>query len=93
MKILAVSDEVIDRLYSASVRETYPEVRMIFGCGDLPYSYLEFLVSVYDMHGSLQQQQTAEGRFTKLSMPVAAGMYIVKILSDKGTVSRKIIVR
>jgi len=52
-----------------------------------------FLVSVYDMHGSLQQQQTAEGRFTKLSMPVAAGMYIVKILSDKGTVSRKIIVR
>jgi len=49
MKILAVSDEVIDRLYSASVRETYPEVRMIFGCGDLPYSYLEFLVSVYDM--------------------------------------------
>jgi Icc-related predicted phosphoesterase len=49
MKILAVSDEVIDRLYSTSVRENYPQVRMLLGCGDLPYSYLEFLVSVYNV--------------------------------------------
>lgn len=49
MKILAVSDEIIDRLYSTSVRETYPDVRMLLGCGDLPYSYLEFLVSVYNV--------------------------------------------
>ncbi len=49
MKILAVSDEVIDRLYSTSVRDTYPHVRMLLGCGDLPYSYLEFLVSVYNV--------------------------------------------
>jgi Icc-related predicted phosphoesterase len=49
MKILAVSDETIDRLYSTSVRETYPDVRMLFGCGDLPYSYLEFLVTIYNV--------------------------------------------
>ena len=49
MKILAVSDEVVDRLYSTSVRETYPDVRMVLGCGDLPYSYLEFLVSIYNV--------------------------------------------
>lgn len=49
MKILAVSDEVVERLYRATVRDTYPDVRMLLGCGDLPYSYLEFLVSVYNI--------------------------------------------
>lgn len=49
MKILAISDEIIDRLYSLRVRETYPDVRMLFGCGDLPYAYLEFLVTVYNV--------------------------------------------
>ncbi len=49
MKILALSDEVVDRLYNLSVRETYPDVRMLLGCGDLPYSYLEFLVSIFNI--------------------------------------------
>lgn len=49
MKVLAVSDETIDRLYTTSVRETYPDVCLIFGCGDLSYTYLEFLVTVYNV--------------------------------------------
>lgn len=49
MKILAVSDQIIDRLYSTSVKDTYPDVRMVISCGDLPYEYLEFLVSVFNV--------------------------------------------
>ena len=49
MKILALSDEAIDRLYSVRVRETYPDVRMLLGCGDLPYTYLEFLVTIFNV--------------------------------------------
>jgi uncharacterized protein len=49
MKVLAISDQIIDRLYSTSVRETYPDLAMILSCGDLPYEYLEFLVSIYDI--------------------------------------------
>lgn len=49
MRILAVSDQVIDRLYSAAVKETYPDVQMVIGCGDLPYEYLEFLVSILNV--------------------------------------------
>jgi hypothetical protein len=49
MKILAVSDEMLDRLYNVGIRETYPDVGMLMGCGDLPYYYLEFLVSIYDI--------------------------------------------
>jgi Icc-related predicted phosphoesterase len=49
MKILAVSDQIIDRLYSNAVKENYPDVKMIIGCGDLPYNYLEFLVSILNV--------------------------------------------
>ncbi len=49
MKILSVSDQVIDRLYSSAVTANYPDVSMIIGCGDLPYNYLEFLVSVFNI--------------------------------------------
>jgi uncharacterized protein len=49
MKILVVSDQVIDRLYSGSVKSNYPDINMIIGCGDLPYSYLEFLVTVFNL--------------------------------------------
>ena len=45
MKILAVSDMVVDRLYSAQVAERFRDVDLILGCGDLPYAYLEFLVT------------------------------------------------
>jgi len=49
MKILAVSDQVIDRLYSSNVRDNYPDLGMIVGCGDLPYPYLEFLLTILNI--------------------------------------------
>ncbi len=48
MKILAVSDRVVDQVYSATVRQKFPEAKLIIGCGDLPYYYLDFLVSATD---------------------------------------------
>ena len=44
MKILAVSDMEVDRLYSAKASEYFRDVELVLGCGDLPYEYLEFLV-------------------------------------------------
>jgi hypothetical protein len=45
VKILAVSDEVIERLYSLSTGGHFSDVELILGCGDLPYPYLENLIS------------------------------------------------
>lgn len=42
---MAVSDRVLDQLYCTDVRQKYPDIDLILGCGDLPYYYLEFLVS------------------------------------------------
>lgn len=49
MKVLAVSDRVLDRLYCSNVRDKYPDVELILGCGDLPFYYLDFLVSALDV--------------------------------------------
>lgn len=49
MKILAVSDEVVDRLYDLCHSGHFRDVRMILGCGDLPYSYLENLVTLLNV--------------------------------------------
>ncbi len=49
MKILAVSDVVQENLYSLSVRENFADVRLLLGCGDLPYEYLEFLVTTLNI--------------------------------------------
>jgi Icc-related predicted phosphoesterase len=43
MKILALSDRVVDQVYSPAVRQHFPGVNLILGCGDLPAYYLEFV--------------------------------------------------
>ncbi len=46
MKILAVSDQVIDSLYNPAIQHNFRDVDLVIGCGDLPYTYLEFIVSI-----------------------------------------------
>ena len=49
MKILAVSDQVVDRIYTLTPQGHFDGVKMILGCGDLPYAYLEYLVSMLNV--------------------------------------------
>ncbi len=49
MKILAVSDTVVDRLYSSRLKDYFGDVDLVLGCGDLPYEYLEFLASALNI--------------------------------------------
>ena len=49
MRILAVSDLVVDHLYVSDVHKKYPEVGLLIGCGDLPFYYLEFLISSFNV--------------------------------------------
>jgi Icc-related predicted phosphoesterase len=72
MKILAVSDKVVGNLYSSDVKRKYPDVDLIIGCGDLPFYYLEFLVSALDKrlvyvrgNHDVGPQFTVEGRILK----------------------------
>ncbi len=49
MKILAISDEVVEFLYSPRIKEQYADVDLVLGCGDLPFYYLEFIVTVLNV--------------------------------------------
>ncbi|MBT3714592.1 MAG: hypothetical protein HOG15_14690, partial [Anaerolineae bacterium] len=46
MKILAVSDEVVNRLYTLAANHHFGDVDLLIGCGDLPYEYLEYLLTI-----------------------------------------------
>lgn len=48
MKILSLSDQVVPLIYSPVARQRFPQVDLIIGCGDLPYAYLEFVLTVLD---------------------------------------------
>lgn len=49
MKILVVSDEVEDRLYNLASSEQLQRIELILGCGDMPYAYLENLVTLLNV--------------------------------------------
>lgn len=42
-KILAVADEVDESLYGENIQTLHPD--LVLGCGDLPFEYLEYLVT------------------------------------------------
>lgn len=46
MKVLAVSDQVVERVYGLASSTHFQGVKLILGCGDMPYSYLEYLVTM-----------------------------------------------
>ncbi len=68
MKILAVTDEVVDIIYSPLIQDRFGDVDVVLGCGDLPYSYMEYIVSMlnvpaYFVHGNHDcDEHTSAGR-------------------------------
>jgi Icc-related predicted phosphoesterase len=66
IRVLAVSDEVDPRIYSASLSQRMPDIQLVFGCGDVPASYLEFLADalnrpVYFVLGNHLEELTRKG--------------------------------
>jgi Icc-related predicted phosphoesterase len=48
LKILSLSDVVLDVLFNPQVRERFRDVQLIISCGDLPGYYLEYVVNSLD---------------------------------------------
>ena len=68
MKVLAVSDQVVPIIYSQHIGDRFGDVNMVLSCGDLPYSYLEFIATMLSVpclfvHGNHDQSEhMADGR-------------------------------
>lgn len=72
MKILAVSDEVVPSVYSRSICDRFRDVDLVVSCGDLPYSYLEYIHTMLNVpclyvHGNHDRPEHMAGgrRITK----------------------------
>jgi len=68
MKLLTISDVELSLLYSARVKERFSDIDLILSCGDLRFSYLEFIISSLDVplfyvHGNhaYQVEETVAG--------------------------------
>ena len=49
IKALAVSDQVVERLYALAQNGHFQDVDILLGCGDLPYNYLEYFLSLLNV--------------------------------------------
>lgn len=49
MKVLALSDAVVGFIYNPQVRHVFDDVDLVFGCGDLAYYYLEFVLTALNV--------------------------------------------
>ena len=49
MRVLTVSDEVVDLLHGPALTQVARDVELVLSCGDLPTDYLEFIVSVLNV--------------------------------------------
>lgn len=57
MKILSISDTVIPSIYSNHICEKFADIDVVLSCGDLPYYYQEYIISIlnvplYFVHGN-----------------------------------------
>ncbi len=49
MKILSVSDVELGFIYNTQISQRFKDIDLVISCGDLPYYYLEFIVSMLDI--------------------------------------------
>ncbi len=48
MRVLAISDKVVPILYSPGIRDVVGPVDLVISCGDLPFYYIDYVVSMLD---------------------------------------------
>ena len=101
MKILAISDEVVDFIYSPQIKEKYADVDLVLGCGDLPFYYLEYIVTILDVplyyvpgNHDRREQYLSDGRVVYRAEGCerldgrAVGLPAVSLASQRGPQAR-----
>jgi uncharacterized protein len=46
MQLLTISDEVVPAIYSLNIKQRFQDVQLILSCGDLPFYYIDFVVTM-----------------------------------------------
>ena len=88
MKILSVSDQVDPRIYSEALKERHSDVAFVLSCGDLPYEYLEYIISglnrpLYYVHGNHDLYKRSNQEETR-SLPLGGDNLHRKMYREHG---------
>ena len=91
MKILALSDQVVEQIYSARVTDMFATVKLVLGCGDLPDYYLEYVVSMLNVpffyvpgNHDLPRPSTRMGDIRPTALPQDCGRLDGRVVCDRG---------
>lgn len=49
MNVLSISDVIVPIIYSPRIRQRFDNDDLCIGCGDLPYAYQEYVISMLDI--------------------------------------------
>ena len=84
-KILAVSDVELPYIYRAIPGKAFKDIDLIISCGDLPFSYLEYILSLLnkDLY-FVRGNHAPEGRGIKEEPEGARNLHIVSRITEKG---------
>ena len=88
--VVVVEDKIIERDKQSDV-SVYPNPSEAGFYVRVSEDFLNASVSVFNMNGALVEQGVANSNVTEVGNSLNAGIYILKITTDKETVQRKII--
>ncbi len=88
--VLAVSDQIDERIYSSTLKSRMGDVEIVVGCGDLPARYLEFLADalekpVYFVLGNHMEEWTRDAHSGRPYEPMGCVNLDSKVLTDPRT--------
>jgi Icc-related predicted phosphoesterase len=89
VKLLTVTDKVVDFIYSPSLVERFGDVDMVLSCGDLPYYYLEYIVTMLNVpllyvHGNHDSAVEYSASGAQLTGPGGCTNVHGRLVQEKG---------
>ncbi len=90
IRALAVSDHIDPRIHSSTLRERMSDIQIVFGCGDVPARYLEFLADaldkpVYFVMGNHLEEVTRKGLQGRAYQPMGCVDLGGRVVRDEWT--------
>ncbi len=74
MKILAVSDQIDECIYTSQLQERFGDVDLVVSCGDLAYEYLTFKPR-YFLHGHTMPMGKLASRVTRVGATTVINVF------------------
>ena len=90
LRILILSDEKDQRLYSENIKQMFSDVDLVVSCGDLPYYYLEYILDtlnkpMYFVHGN-HDPEVEYGSKSQRRGPRGAKNLHTKVVHENGLI-------